>query len=47
MSWDEIFEELEEELGREPDSSEVQNRILEIVSEMVCDSQEGAKDDYK
>ena len=45
MSWDEIFEELEEELGREPDSSEVQNRILEIVSEVVCNSQEGAKDD--
>ena len=37
MSWDEIFKELEEELGREPNSSEVQNRILEMVTEAGCD----------
>jgi len=33
MSWDEIFKELEEELGRKPDASEVQNRILEILKD--------------
>jgi len=41
MSWDEIYRQLEEELGHEPDSGEVQNRILEILDEqfkdMACD----------
>ena len=31
MSWDEIYRRLEEELGHEPDSGEVQNRILEML----------------
>lgn len=33
MSWDDIFNDLEEELGREPDSGEVQNRILEMLKD--------------
>jgi hypothetical protein len=33
MSWDEIFKSLVAELGREPDSGEVQERMLEIVRE--------------
>lgn len=37
MSWDEIFKELEEEFGHEPEGSEVQEKILEMVSEAVCD----------
>lgn len=31
MSWDEIYKQLEEELGHEPDSGDVQNRILEML----------------
>lgn len=31
MSWDEIYKQLEEELGHEPNSGEVQNRILEML----------------
>ena len=31
MSWDDIYKQLEQELGREPDSGEVQNRILEML----------------
>ncbi len=31
LSWDEIYRRLEEELGHEPDSGEVQNRILEML----------------
>jgi hypothetical protein len=41
MSWDEIYKRLEEELGHEPDSGEVQNRILEMLdgqfTGMTCD----------
>ena len=41
MSWDEIYRRLEEELGHEPDSGEVQNRILEMLDgqfkDMACD----------
>ena len=41
MSWDEIYKQLEDELGREPDSGEVQNRILEMLdgqlTDMACD----------
>ena len=33
MSWDDIYKSLVAELGREPDSGEVQERMLEIVSE--------------
>ena len=40
MSWDEIYRRLEEELGYEPDSGEVQNRILEMLDgqfkDMAC-----------
>ena len=42
MSWDEIYKRLEEELGHEPDSGEVQNRILEMLNgqfkDIACDS---------
>jgi hypothetical protein len=31
MSWDEIYRKLEDELGRKPDSGEVQIRILEML----------------
>lgn len=31
MSWDEAYIQLEQELGREPHSSEVQKRMLEIA----------------
>ena len=41
MSWDEIYKRLEEELGHESDSVEVQNRILEMLdgqfTDMACD----------
>ena len=37
MSWDEIYKRLEEELGHEPDSREVQNRILEMLDEQFKD----------
>ena len=37
MSWDDIFKDLEEELGREPDSGEVQNRILEMLQDVACE----------
>ncbi|MBC8472106.1 MAG: hypothetical protein H8D56_21820 [Planctomycetes bacterium] len=41
MSWDEIYRRLEEELGHEPDSGEVQNRILEMLDgqfkDLACD----------
>ena len=38
MCWDDIYKALVAELGREPDSGEVQQRILEIVSEpMICE----------
>ena len=37
MSWDEIYKRLEEELGHEPDSVEVQNRILEMLDEQFKD----------
>ena len=37
MSWDEIYKRLEEELGNEPDSGEVQNRILEMLDEQCKD----------
>ena len=40
MSWDDIFKDLEEKLGREPDSGEVQNRILEILQEAACEQHE-------
>lgn len=35
MSWDEIYKKLEEELGHEPDASDVQNRILEMLKMQV------------
>jgi len=42
MSWDEIYKRLEDELGHEPDSGEVQGRILEMLNgqfnDMACDS---------
>ena len=31
MSWDDIYKKLEDELGRKPDSGEVQIRILEML----------------
>lgn len=31
MSWDEAYRQLQQELGREPNSSEVQKRMLEIA----------------
>ena len=37
MSWDEIYRLLEKELGHEPDSGEVQNRILEMLDEQFKD----------
>jgi hypothetical protein len=41
MSWDEIYKRLEEELGHEPDSVEVQTKILEMLdgqsTDMACD----------
>ena len=42
MSWDEIYKRLEEELGHEPGSGEVQDRILEMLNgqfeDVACDS---------
>ena len=38
MSWDDIYKQLEQELGREPDSGEVQNRILEML-QAQCEEQ--------
>jgi len=35
MSWDDIFKSLITELGREPDSGEVQERMLEIVTDSM------------
>jgi hypothetical protein len=32
LSWDEIFRRSAEELGREPDSHEVQRRMLEMLT---------------
>jgi hypothetical protein len=44
MSWDEIYKRLEEEFGHEPNSGEVQNRILEMLdgqfADMACDLRE-------
>ena len=41
MSWDEIYKQLEDELGHEPNSGEVQNRILEMLDgqskDKACD----------
>ena len=37
MSWDEIYKRLEEELGHEPNSFEVQNRILEMLDGQFTD----------
>ncbi|MHC4501249.1 MAG: hypothetical protein ACYS21_19305 [Planctomycetota bacterium] len=31
MSWDDAYRELEQELGREPSSGEVQERMLRMV----------------
>ena len=31
MSWDEAYSQLQQELGREPDSGEVQQKMLEIA----------------
>ncbi|MHC4646477.1 MAG: hypothetical protein ACYTBJ_13330 [Planctomycetota bacterium] len=31
MSWDEAYKQLRRELGREPNSGEVQQRMLEIA----------------
>jgi hypothetical protein len=31
MSWDEAYNQLQQELGREPDSGEVQQKMLEIA----------------
>ena len=39
MSWDDIYKSLIAELGREPDSGEVQERMLEIVSEPMIREQ--------
>jgi len=41
MSWGDIFSQLEKKLGREHDSYEVQNRILEMLKDIVCDEHEG------
>ncbi len=41
MSWDDIFKTLAEELGRDPQSNEVQERILEIVAEPAVAKQGG------
>ena len=35
MSWDEAYRQLEEELGREPSSGEVQKRMLEIAERQI------------
>jgi hypothetical protein len=35
MSWDEAYNQLQQELGREPDSGEIQQRMLEIAEEML------------
>ena len=41
MSWDEIYKQLEEEIGHEPNSAEVQDRILQMLdgqfTDMTCD----------
>jgi len=39
MCWDDIYKSLIAELGREPNSGEVQERILEIVSEPMIREQ--------
>jgi len=41
MCWDDIYRSLIAELGRKPDSGEVQERILEIVSEPMIREQTG------
>jgi hypothetical protein len=45
MSWDEIYKQLKWELGYEPDSVDVQKRILEMLdgqfTDMACDLLEG------
>ena len=35
MSWDEAYNQLQHELGREPDSSEIQRKMLEIAEELL------------
>jgi len=35
MSWDEAYNQLRQELGREPDSGEIQQKMLEIAEEML------------
>ena len=35
MSWDEAYNQLQQELGREPDSGEIQRKMLEIAEEML------------
>lgn len=42
MCWDDIYKSLIAELGREPDSGEVQERILEIVGEPMIREQTSA-----
>jgi len=35
MSWDESYRQLKQELGREPNSGEVQKRMLEIAKRKI------------
>jgi DNA-directed RNA polymerase specialized sigma subunit len=35
MSWDEAYIQLKQELGREPHSSEVQTKMLEIAKQKI------------
>ena len=35
MSWDEAYNQLQQELGREPNSGEIQQKMLEIAGEML------------
>jgi len=35
MSWDEAYRQLKQELGREPNSGEVQKRLLEIAERKI------------
>jgi DNA-directed RNA polymerase specialized sigma subunit len=35
MSWDEAYRQLKQELGREPHSSEVQRKMLEIAQQKL------------
>ena len=37
MSWDDIYKRLEEELGHEPNSGEVQNKILQMLDGQFID----------